>query len=903
MSSGRCPFLEGLAAQKRLTEARYNDDVGDEVYSDGADPAEVVRVVFDHDGSSENSAGVSAFFTTFGQFLDHDLVLTPEGDDTGTIELAGMPHDLHRSMIATDTGEDGARAPANAVTWQLDGSQIYGSTEGRETDLRSFDGGKLKMEDDATSTNEQLSDANSETIMAGDIDSDDPVHLAGDVRANENPNLLSIQTLFSREHNYWAEKLAEEHPDWDDQQLFEGARSIVEFELQEITYNEWLPHLIGDNLPDYEGYDPEADGQVSVEFSTAAFRFGHTLVTDELLAQDDDGSEIARMGLFEAYFNQTPIEEHGTDAFIRGQLSTTAEELDTEIVDSLNFFLETPDGLSGFSLAALNLARGLDHGLQSYVDTRAALVGDIDPDTLDPTDFRIISADTELQAKLASVYDTVHDVDLWVGGLAEDSVEGGQLGPLFTYIVVEQFDRTRAADESFGKLDPELGAAIIAEVEASGMADVISRNTDIDLLQADPFLVEVRELTDADAPDFTWGADDIDLIAQNIDDDVVTGHGDDTVTIIGGTQISGDLDTGAGNDTVSMSSGDIADSIETCSDDDTVALSGTARVAGNVDTGWGDDAVTVEDMAQVDGDLQTHGGDDTVTVSGKAKIVGVLGTGKGDDAIRLEDQADVGSIEAGLGDDTIRIGRDTQVDHINGGYGFDKLEIDGPYRVEWGADGPDSGEGDIIFLDSNGDPTGKVIPFKKIEMITCFTPGTKIIAQRGHVLIENLKVGDKVWTMDAGLQPIRWIGKTTVQATGDMAPVRIAKGVLNNGHDLLVSPQHRMMLSDWRVSLYTAEDEALVPAVGLVNDTTITRAAGGFVTYIHLCFDDHQIVMAEGVPSESFLPAAQALKGVSAAANAELLRLFPELEDGMAVKPVRPILSGKERRLIQQLMA
>ena len=93
MSSGRCPFLEGLAAQKRLTEARYNDDVGDEVYSDGADPAEVVRVVFDHDGSSENSAGVSAFFTTFGQFLDHDLVLTPEGDDTGTIELAGMPHD------------------------------------------------------------------------------------------------------------------------------------------------------------------------------------------------------------------------------------------------------------------------------------------------------------------------------------------------------------------------------------------------------------------------------------------------------------------------------------------------------------------------------------------------------------------------------------------------------------------------------------------------------------------------------------------------------------------------------------------------------------------------------------------------------------------------------------------
>jgi peroxidase len=890
-----------LQAQKRLTQARYEDETGDTVYSGGADPTDVARNLFDQDGGTENTSGVSAFFTTFGQFLDHDLVITPEGDDTGTIDLAGMPHGLHRSSIATDTGEDDARAPANAVTWQLDGSQVYGSTAGRETDLRAFEDGKLKMGDDVTSTNGQLPDANPDTVMAGDIDSDDPVHLAGDVRANENPNLLSMQTLFVREHNYWAERLAEEHPDWDDQQLFDGARQIVEYELQEITYNEWLPHLIGDNLPDYTGHDPDADGQVSVEFSTAAFRFGHTLVTDELLAQNDDGTDAARLGLFEGFFNQSPVEEHGTDAFIRGQLSTTAEELDTKIVDSLNFFLETPDGLSGFSLAALNLARGLDHGLQSYVDTRAALIGDIDPAALDPDDFSIITNDPALQAELASVYDSVHDVDLWVGGLAEDALPGAQMGPLFTHIIVEQFDRTRAADEGFGTLDPALGTEIIAEVQASGMADVISRNTDIDLLQADPFLAQPRELTDADAPEGTWANDEFPLVAQDINDDVLTKSGDDTVEIIGGTQIAGDVDTGAHNDTVAMSSGDIAGSLFTRSGDDTVSLTGTARVAGDVDTGWGDDDVILDDMAQVDGNLRTHGGDDTVTVGGKASVAGVLGTGKGSDTVEINDQADVGLIRTGMGDDTIKIGRDTTVDKVNGGMGFDRLEVEGPYRVDWGPGGPDSGQGTIVYLDADGAKTGKTLAFTKIEMITCFTTGTHILTQIGQIKIEDLNVGDMVWTQDAGLQPIRWIGRTTVQATGDLAPVRIAKDTLGNSRDLVVSPQHRMMLSDWRVSLYTAQDEVLLPAISLVNDTTITRDAGGFVTYFHMCFDDHQIVMAEGIPSESFLPAAQSLKNVDAAAQAELLRLFPELATGAAIKSARPILTRNERQLIARL--
>jgi len=414
-----CPFLANVNAQERLVEARYEDGVS-EIYADGADPVTVSMVVFDQDGDTPNDAGLSTLFTTFGQFLDHDMVLSPEDHDAGVLNLIGMPHDISRSEVAEEIGDGETIAPTNVVTWQIDGSQVYGSTDARADDLRSFEGGKLRMQDDATSAAEMLPDADSDSFMAGDIDGEDPVYLAGDVRANENPNLLSMHTMFVREHNYWAEKLAQDNPDWSDQQLYDAARSIVEFELQSITYNEWLPHLIGDAAD--QTVAPDAVGEVSVEFSTAAFRFGHTLVSSQIDLLDESAEDAGSMGLMDAFFNHSPVEESGIEAIIRGQLHATAQELDTQIVDDLNFFLQTPDGISGFSLAALNLARGLDHGLEGYIATRAALIGDIDPSALDPLDFSIITSDEDVQVRLAAAYTDIFQVDLWVGGLAEDAV-------------------------------------------------------------------------------------------------------------------------------------------------------------------------------------------------------------------------------------------------------------------------------------------------------------------------------------------------------------------------------------------------------------------------------------------------------------------------------------------------
>jgi peroxidase len=170
-------------------------------------------------------------------------------------------------------------------------------------------------------------------------------------------------------------------------------------------------------------------------------------------------------------------------------------------------FQETPDGVSGFSLAALNLARELDHGLDSYTNVRAALIGDIDPAALDPQDFSIISGDAEVQARLAAVYDDIFQVDLWVGGLAGDAMGATQLGPLFTHIVADQLARTRAADDTFATLDPTLGADIIAEVLGMQFADIIERTTDVDMVQKEVFLATARTLSTIDVPGGTSAAE------------------------------------------------------------------------------------------------------------------------------------------------------------------------------------------------------------------------------------------------------------------------------------------------------------------------------------------------------------------------------------------------------------
>lgn len=135
-----------------------------------------------------------------------------------------------------------------------------------------------------------------------------------------------------------------------------------------------------------------------------------------------------------------------------------------------------------------------------------------------------------------------------------------------------------------------------------------------------------------------------------------------------------------------------------------------------------------------------------------------------------------------------------------------------------------------------------------------FTRGTHItMASGAQVLIEDIRVGDRVLTRDDGPQMVRWVGETTVRAVGDFAPVVIRRGALHNANDLVVSPEHRLFVYQRQDRLGAGRHEILVKVRHLVNGDTVVQQVGGFVDYFQLLFDQHQIIYAEGIAAESLL--------------------------------------------------
>lgn len=185
------------------------------------------------------------------------------------------------------------------------------------------------------------------------------------------------------------------------------------------------------------------------------------------------------------------------------------------------------------------------------------------------------------------------------------------------------------------------------------------------------------------------------------------------------------------------------------------------------------------------------------------------------------------------------------------------------------------------------------------DFVTCFVRGTKIEAAKGYVPIETLTVGDLVQTVDSGLQPVRWIGRRRMPAYGAFAPILFRAGALGNTEDLRVSPQHRMLLTGWRAEMLFGAPEVLVAAKHLINDQTILCDPGGEVTYFHILFDQHALIFAAGIVTESFHPGTAAWDILSCEAREEIMTLFPALKshDPTAYGPVvRPVIKSYEAR-------
>lgn len=173
------------------------------------------------------------------------------------------------------------------------------------------------------------------------------------------------------------------------------------------------------------------------------------------------------------------------------------------------------------------------------------------------------------------------------------------------------------------------------------------------------------------------------------------------------------------------------------------------------------------------------------------------------------------------------------------------------------------------------DQPGLPMPRTNTNFI-CFARGTLIDTDRGQVAVEDLCIGDLVQTRDNGLQPLGWIGSRRVTPTGHLAPVVISRGALGNSIELVVSPQHRILMSGAMVQLMFGTDEALVPAVSLMNGDTIYRRTGGQIEYFHLMCADHEILRANGIWTESLFLGPETLKTLTPQQLDEIEALFPE---------------------------
>lgn len=400
--------------------------------------------------------------------------------------------------------------------------------------------------------------------------------------------------------------------------------------------------------------------------------------------------------------------------------------------------------------------------------------------------------------------------------------------------------------------------------------------------------------------DTIYGGDGNDYIEYGEGADLVYGgDGNDIIDDIGNTAytIGSTIDAGAGNDIVWGTSG--ADSISGGSGDDT--LSGEVG-ADTLDGGAGHD--TLYGGSEDDVLYGSTGNDLLEGDSGNDSLFG----GGDDDTLRGGDGEDLldgglgaDTLESGAGNDTILIAQGDTADAGDGddvftvmSYGEDPTDI----TINGGNTGESTGLGDTLelgkwadlsTLNATDDGTGSysgtvmlkdgsVLTFTDIEHIICFTPGTRIVTPRGMRSIETLAVGDLVMTRDNGMQPIRWIQSRTVPAVDNFAPIRIRKGVIRGlDADLLVSPQHRMLFTGYQADLLFGDNEVLVSAKHLVDGLDVTEEPGGMVTYIHMLFDQHEIVFAEGAPSESFHPGGMGLAALSDPAREELFALFPDL--------------------------
>ena len=488
--------------QVRLSPATYNDGIGEPLTTENStrpNARVVSNELFAQDDVVADRLNLSDFTWVFAQFIDHDITLVHNNaaesldievpaDDLTFTPGTSIPMSRNAVVSGTGTEEGNPREYQNAITAFIDGSTVYGSTDEVANWLRTFEDGKLKV-----SSNEMLPWNTKDLSFNDVVDAEAPqmdnnggqltkFYIAGDERANENPLLLAMHTLFVREHNRQCDIEKQAHPGWNDERLYQSARRIVIAEIQNIVYYEWLPAL-GLKLAPYSGYKDNIAPRIFNEFSAAAFRMGHTLINSDIIRMTNEGNEVSggNIQLRDAFFNPSVVNlAGGVDPYLKGMATQVQQDFDCKVIDDVRNFLFGAPGQGGLDLAAININRGRDRGLGNYNELRRQLGLPIF------TSFEQLTDSPEDAATMEAIYDDIDNLDAWVGMLAENRAEGALFGQVVSVIMERQFQILRDGDRFYFEND-QFTADELAAIRKVTMRDIIMNNSSIKLMQDEVF--------------------------------------------------------------------------------------------------------------------------------------------------------------------------------------------------------------------------------------------------------------------------------------------------------------------------------------------------------------------------------------------------------------------------------
>ncbi|XP_066921652.1 eosinophil peroxidase-like [Clytia hemisphaerica] len=447
----------------------------------------------------KNDKNVSVLFMTFGQFLDHDLSVSPHEecnvtdcsqDNTKKYPCMPIKFDKHkpdcfgfaRSKPACKSDEKEHRIQLNELTAFLDLSQVYGSDDATATKVRKNDGsGELKVDHAGLLPIDRVASKKPGCRNPAGCP------IVGDKRGDENIALHSMHTLWVRQHNYLARGLKKINSHWDEVKLYEEARKINGALWQHITYNEFLPKLY--DVPGFSArfrgrkrfrrtrYNPHVDPSIINGFSTAAFRFGHSLVPNSFSQMGPDFNKYGpSIKLQNAFFNSTVLYKDGIEPTMMGLCANMSDNINNGIAEGLNKKLFVfPGSQLHNDLMSLNIQRGRDHGIPPYMNYRRACgFGRFDRQGFSFDD--LLYTPKDIRQSFKNVYKSVEDIDLFVGGLTENHLREKLVGPTFSCIFKEQFEALRFGDRFFYTHRGRFSLSQLREITKITMSRVLCNN-------------------------------------------------------------------------------------------------------------------------------------------------------------------------------------------------------------------------------------------------------------------------------------------------------------------------------------------------------------------------------------------------------------------------------------------